>query len=350
MKAEFIPYRLIFKRPAGTSRGTLHYKDTFFIVLRDGDNTAIGESALFRGLSADDRPGYEKKLSNVIREINSGKPVDLTNLKEWPSIVFGLESAFKSLNSTQPEILFPSAFTKGKASIPINGLIWMGSKDFMFEQIKEKIEKGFRVIKLKIGAIDFDEEIELIKFIRQQFSADTIEIRLDANGAFSPEDAPEKIKRLSDFHIHSIEQPIKPGQRDEMALLCEQSPIPIALDEELIGIYDSHQKEELLQHIKPQFIILKPSLVGGFSGTDKWIKWAETNRTGWWITSALESNIGLNAIAQYTYTKNVRIPQGLGTGGLFVNNIPSPLYLIRDGLHFDPRKKIEWPPTNNSQI
>ena len=248
--------------------------------------------------------------------------------------------ALQSLDSKDPFVLFPSHFTDGKAGIPINGLIWMGEKSFMKEQIEDKIQQGFSCIKLKIGAIDFDAEMELLRYIRKEFSAKEIELRVDANGAFQPENALEKLKRLSDLSLHSIEQPIRQGQYKEMAKLCKETPLPIALDEELIGVFNTSDKENLIEEIKPQYIILKPSLIGGFQGTKEWVNLAEKNQIGWWITSALESNIGLNAIAQFTYLQNNPMPQGLGTGSLFTNNIESPLQVKGENLNYNPQ--LTW--------
>jgi len=216
----------------------------------------------------------------------------------------------------------------------------MGKKEFMLEQIQQKIQQGFSCIKLKIGAIDFDKELELLQLIRKNFSAEKIELRVDANGAFKPKDALQKLEKLSKYDLHSIEQPIKQGQWEEMAKLCRKTPLPIALDEELIGVFNSAKKEELLQSIQPQYIILKPSLIGGFHGTQKWLDLAEKHQIGWWITSALESNVGLNAIAQFTFTKKTSMPQGLGTGSLFNNNIPSPLEVRGEKIYYDP--KTNW--------
>lgn len=334
MRANYFRYTLNFKQASGTSRGILMTKDTWFLVLRDEINRGIGECGMFKGLSIDDRPDFESKLKWTCDNLQLGMENLLTELTEFPSIQFGLEMAFKSLRAQNDFELFPSEFTKGKATIPINGLIWMGTKDFMKQQIKEKIEAGFTCIKLKIGAIDFSTEIDLLKSIRNEFSVKDIELRVDANGAFPPEDALEKLKRLSHFDLHSIEQPIKQGQIENMAKLCETTPLPIALDEELIGVLSEAKKEQLLQMIKPQFIILKPTLVGGFGGSNSWIATAEKQGMGWWITSALESNIGLNAIAQWTYTLNNEMPQGLGTGGLFSNNIDAPLLVKNGKLHY----------------
>lgn len=334
MTATYHKYILNFKHPSGTSRGVLKTKETWFIVLQNHGKKGLGECGVFRGLSIDDLPEYEEKLKWTCKNIHLGL-VDLLNeLVQFPSIQTGLEMAFKSLESENMFELFPSEFTKSKGSIPINGLIWMGS-EFMKQQIKDKISEGFHCIKMKIGAIDFQTEINLIKSIRKEFSSQDIELRVDANGAFSKEEALEKLKILSDFDLHSIEQPIKQGQIEAMSRLCEVTPLPIALDEELIGVFSKTQKQELLQTIKPQYIILKPSLVGGFKGSDAWITLAENNTIGWWITSALESNVGLNALAQYTYTKQSKLPQGLGTGGLFTNNFESPLQVKNGTLEYN---------------
>ncbi len=332
-------YILNFKQPSGTSRGILKTKETWFIILKNQERQGLGECAIFRGLSIDDRSDYEEKLKWVCDNIHLGLEILLRELIEFPSIQFGLEMAFKSLNSENQFELFPSDFTKSKDSMLINGLIWMGSEEFMKQQIKEKIESGFSCIKMKIGAIDFQTELHLIKSIRKEFSSKDMELRVDANGAFQPFETLEKLKILSEFDLHSIEQPIKQGQTEKMAALCKETPLPIALDEELIGVFDPIQKEYLLQTIKPQYIILKPSLVGGFKGCDEWIEIAEKLNIGWWITSALESNIGLNAISQYTYTKHSKLPQGLGTGGLFTNNFESPLWVKNGTLQYDNSKQ-----------
>ncbi|MFD2917862.1 o-succinylbenzoate synthase [Psychroserpens luteus] len=330
IKATYKHYKLHFKNPSGTSRGILKTKDTWFIILEKNGKTGIGECGMFKGLSIDDRPDYEDKLQFTCDNINLGLENLVSELIEFPSIQIGVEMAFKSLESEDGFNLFPSEFTQNQKPIPINGLIWMGDKTFMKQQIKDKLNAGFSCIKLKIGAIDFSSEIELLKSIRQEFSAKDIELRVDANGAFSPQEALEKLKCLSDFDLHSIEQPIKQGQWNEMAKLCESTPLPIALDEELIGIFSEEKKKEMLSIINPQYIILKPTLVGGFGGSESWIKLAEEQQIKWWITSALESNIGLNAIAQWTFTLNNKLPQGLGTGSLFSNNFDSPL-IVKNG-------------------
>jgi len=325
MKASFQSYNLHFKQPSGTSRGILKTKKTWFIILKDAENIGIGECGLLQGLSVDDRPDYELKLQWVCDHIHLGLDTLYQELVAFPSIQIGLETAFKSFYSSEPFTLFPSLFSKGNDSIPINGLVWMGDESFMKAQIKQRLEEGFDCIKMKIGAIDFDTEYALLKSLRKEYSASDIEIRVDANGAFSPSEAMQKLWQLSELQLHSIEQPIATKQWDEMAKLCKDTPLPIALDEELIGVYFSEEKIKLLEKINPQYIILKPSFIGGFQGTDEWIQLAEERGVGWWITSALESNVGLNAISQYTYTKNSKLPQGLGTGSLYTNNIDSPL-------------------------
>lgn len=338
--ATYKKYILNFKNPSGTSRGVLRTKETWFIILKKDNKVGYGETGLFRELSIDDVPNYEDKIKWVCNNINLGVESLLDNCKEYPSIQFGLEQAFLSLQSNNPFHLFPSEFIQKNKAIPINGLIWMGEKNFMKKQIEEKLKTGFSCIKMKIGAIDFNTEIELLKSIRKNFSARDIELRVDANGAFHPKDALEKLKRLADLDLHSIEQPIQQGQLDEMANLCSKTPLPIALDEELIGVFSLEDKQHVINTIQPQYIILKPSLVGGFAGSKEWIKLATNNNIGWWITSALESNIGLNAIAQFTDTLNSKLPQGLGTGGLFTNNFDSPLEVKNGALYYN--NELNW--------
>lgn len=339
MKATYFKHTLQFKRPSGTSRGVLTEKETWFIRIDATGKVGYGECGILRGLSIDDRPDYEETLKWACDNIHQGLDELYFKLEGFPSIQFGLEMAFRSFESQDPFKLFPSAFTHGEKGISINGLIWMGEEKFMHQQIEEKLEVGFDCIKMKIGAIDFDTEIKLLKGIRDRFSAKDITLRVDANGAFAPEDAMKKLDQLASLDIHSIEQPIKAGQWDAMAKLCENTPLPIALDEELIGVFDVAKKQKLMQHINPQYIILKPSLIGGFRGSDTWISLAEQINAGWWITSALESNVGLNAIAQYTYTKNTVIPQGLGTGSLYTNNVSSPLVITRGHLWYNPEDR-----------
>ncbi|MEG1024034.1 MAG: o-succinylbenzoate synthase [Flavobacterium sp.] len=338
MKATYHKYMLEFKRPSGTSRGIMTEKETWFIVLKDNGRKGIGECGILRGLSADDRDDYEEKLKWTCENIHLGETTLWEALLEFPSIQFGVEMAFLSLKSENPYLLFPSNFTSHSESTPINGLVWMGEASFMKQQIEEKLADGFNCIKLKIGAIDFQKELELLEFIRSHFSAEQIEIRVDANGAFALNEALDKLNQLNTFQLHSIEQPIKKGNITAMADLCNVTPFPIALDEELIGVFSLQEKEELLQKIKPQYIILKPSFVGGFRGTQEWITLAEKYNIGWWITSALESNIGLNAIAQWTFLLNSKMPQGLGTGALYTNNFDCPLEVKQGQLWYNTEK------------
>ena len=332
MKARFSKYILNFKRPAGTSRGFLTQKETYILEISDGDKKGIGECALFRGLSYDDTPDYEEKLNWLCQNINQDRESLKHELLHYPSLWFGYEQAMNNL-SLGADRYFENDFTKGGDSIKINGLIWMGSVDFMKEQIQEKLSQNFDCIKLKIG-VDWEQEKAVLSELRKAYPKEVLELRVDANGAFTLQQATEVLNALHSLGIHSIEQPIKAGNWEQMRQLCQQTPTSIALDEELIGIIDLDKKIQLLDTISPQYIILKPSLVGGFSGTDEWISLAEERNIGWWITSALESNIGLNAIAQYTYSKYPKIPQGLGTGSLFTNNFPTPLILKGDKLRF----------------
>ncbi len=340
MTARYKKYNLIFKRPSGTSRGILTEKETWYIILEENNKIGIGECGILRSLSFDDRPDYEEKLQWTVENIHLGQEKLWEELRDWPSIQFGVEQAFLSLESVNPFILFPSSFTDNKDAIAINGLVWMGEEAFMKEQIDEKLKEGFNCVKLKIGAIDFDKELGLLKYIRKHFSAEQIELRVDANGGFHPEEAMFKLELLSLLNLHSIEQPIKQHQEAKMEELCKITPLPIALDEELIGVTNYNDKAALLDKIMPQYIILKPSLVGGFKGSLEWIKLAKERNIGWWITSALESNIGLNAIAQWTYTLKSNMPQGLGTGALYTNNINAPLVVKNGALWYDDQ--IQW--------
>jgi o-succinylbenzoate synthase len=332
MKAEYFRHLLKFKRPGGTSRGVLNEKETFILEISENGNKGTGECAVFRGLSFDDRPDYEQKLRWLCENIQQDSEFLKDELKEFPSIWFGYEQAILNLRHGK-NMYFPSEFTEGKIPIIINGLIWMGDISFMEEQIEDKLDKGFHCIKLKIG-INWKSEHEILKKLRQKFSKEMLELRVDANGGFTKDEAKIVLQQLAELQIHSIEQPIKAGNWNDMAELSAHTPTPIALDEELIGIVDLNEKIKLLDTIKPQYIILKPSLVGGFYGSDEWISLAEERNINWWITSALESNIGLNAIAQYTFTKKNPMPQGLGTGSLFVNNFESDLALKGELLYF----------------
>lgn len=344
LQASFKKLTLNFKQPSGTSRGILTQKDSWVISIWRSQNASIlgkGEASIIKTLSPDWSDKFEDKVNEVCKNINHFATSEgLNEIRPFPSIHLAIETALLDLDNGGKGIIYKSDFTHKNAPININGLIWMGNKEFMTSQIDDKIENGFNCIKLKIGAMDpiaigFDTELQILKDIRCRYSAETIELRVDANGAFSPKDALKKLDQLSKFDLHSIEQPIKAGQVLEMEKLCRNTPLPIALDEELIGKYDFEDKQALLNQIIPQYIILKPSLIGGFIGTDEWIELAESKNINWWITSALESNIGLNAIAQFTYTKNNPLPQGLGTGGLFTNNTESNLRVVSGELILD---------------
>jgi o-succinylbenzoate synthase len=339
MRASFKKYTLQFKQASGTSRGVYTTRDSWFIFLSDGTNTGIGECAPLPDLSIEPLKKMGIKLLQICEQIDYFCQFP-EELKTWPSIRFGLETALRDLRNGGQRLLFPSEFTRGKQGIPINGLIWMGTPEFMKQQIRTKLDAGFRCIKMKIGALDFETEFELLKSIRQEFSAEEITLRVDANCAYTYQAALENLKRLSDLQIHSIEQPIETGRWDQMAELCSQSPVPIALDEELIGITSEKEMQKLVETIRPAYLILKPSLHGGFAGCEQWIRQAEKAGLGWWITSALESNIGLNAIAQWTFHMNARNEQGLGTGQLFTNNFDSPLEIKGERLWYRPEK--EW--------
>lgn len=335
MRATHTKYTLNFIRPGGTSRGVLTQKETHLLFIADGSSCGVGECALFRGLSSDDRPDYQEKLQWVCEHIETDRDLLFAALEEWPSIAFGLEQAFRSLDSESPMRLFDTPFLKG-APIPINGLIWMGNMKFMKQQVADRLREGYRCLKFKIGALDFDRELAMLRELRKEYSTDMLEIRVDANGAFAPTEALTKLEALARLDLHSIEQPIAAGNWEEMAGLCQETPLPIALDEELIGIGAQERKIALLHTIRPQYIILKPSLTGGFAASEAWIELARELGIGWWVTSALESNIGLNAIAQWTATLGVEMPQGLGTGSLFNNNFKSPLYTDNGQLMYQP--------------
>jgi len=339
LSARYFPYHLIFKFDAGTSRGILKNKDSWFIEVWNNDAPeilGIGECSLIPGLSPDRTTGIEAKLREICQNINQLDERLRQSLLDFPAIRFGLETALQDLKTGGKRILYPSPFTEGIASIPINGLIWMGKYKEMLERIHQKINDGFRCLKMKVGAIAFDEEIKLLQLIRHEFSSESLELRLDANGAFETANAMQKLERLAIFNIHSIEQPIRPRQWEHMAELCRKSPIPIALDEELIGIRSSSELSRMLQYIRPKYVIIKPSLIGGIAMANSFIQAANSNRIGWWVTSALESNVGLNAIAQWTYTLQNPLPQGLGTGQLFTNNVESPLHMESGRLHYQP--------------
>ena len=332
MKIAIEERTLHFKQPAGTSRGVYTTRRIWLVTVSDGSAVGIGECAPLPQLSCDDIPDYGDVLRRFCDEVERTGEIPYEDLRDYPSMLFGLETAMRSLHST---LLFDTPFSRGEAGIPINGLVWMGNYDEMLSRLEEKLDKGFRCVKLKIGAIDFDQELDLVKRIRDRFSFHEVELRLDANGAFKYDEALYKLELLSQYQIHSIEQPIRQGQWSFMSELCRESPLPIALDEELIGINDPGMKRHMLNIIKPRYIILKPSLHGGITGCREWISTARDMGIGSWITSALESNIGLNAIAQFcsdVYGDNISMPQGLGTGQLFTDNIPMPLEIRGDKL------------------
>ena len=336
MRYEIEEKVLHFKQPAGTSRGVYTTRKIWLAHLVDGESEGIGECAPLPDLSCDamSDEAYEEKLNHFCQNLCQTGTIDEDALRDYPSMLFGLETALLDLQNKH-SLLFDTPFSRGEEGIPINGLVWMGNHDEMLQRMEEKLEKGFRCVKLKIGAIDFDQELDLIKRIRNRFSFHEVELRLDANGAFKYEEALYKLELLSQYNIHSIEQPIKQGQWAYMAELCRESPLPIALDEELIGVNDPEMKRHMLNIIKPRFIILKPSLHGGMLGCREWIQIANDMGIGSWITSALESNIGLNAIAQFAsdvYGPHITMPQGLGTGQLFTDNIPMPLTIRGDSL------------------
>lgn len=346
LQARYAPYRLLFKEPSGTSRGVLTYKDIYFIQVYDDSNpeqVGWGECALFRGLGSDDCAEYESVLASACRNIGAMSLDDfLQSLDTWTSIKFGFETALQSLWGWRN---FCSDFESGNQPITINGLVWMGDKHTMLHRIEEKLQAGFRCVKLKIGAIDFDAELDLLKTIRNSFSKADIEIRVDANGAFTMDNVHKKLEALSCYDLHSIEQPIKAGSWQDMAALCANTPLPIALDEELVACRKVSPElvSQMLDTISPQYIVMKPSLTGGFSGAECWRKGAEQRGIGWWITSALESNIGLAAIARYTASLHTVVPQGLGTGALYTNNIVSPLVQTGEVLTYDTTQKWQYP-------
>lgn len=339
LNIDIFPKRLHFKQPAGTSRGIYTTRNIWYIAVTDSDipdAVGIGECAPLFDLSCDYNDDYEKSLVSICNDIRQSGAIDYDKLKKYPSILFGIETAFRHLHN-QDFKLWHSTLTDNDAGIPINGLVWMGTHEEMSARMKEKADAGYRCIKIKIGAIDFNHEVDIIQSVRRLYSRNKIELRLDANGGFTPDEALDKLSILSEYDIHSVEQPIKQRQRADMAHICKHSPIPIALDEELIGINRTDDKRRMLDAIMPQYIILKPTLHGGFKGCDEWIELARERNIGYWVTSALESNIGLNAIAQWAATHNPTMPQGLGTGALFTDNIPLPLSIKGDSLYIDSR-------------
>ena len=339
MTARYVKHTLYFKRPSGTSRGVLKEKETYFLILESSHRKGIGECGILKGLSPDPVDNFESILTQLCLQLEKNI-FDPSLIQAYPAIRMGLEMALRSLQAEHPFALYPSDFSQGKSPIPINGLIWMGDFSFMQAQIEAKLTAGFDCIKMKIGAIDFKKELKLLEQIRKCYSPEEVALRVDANGAFHPDTALAQLQALAAFDLHSIEQPIATGQAQLMRELCRQSPLPIALDEELIGISSYEEKASLLDTIDPPYIILKPTLLGGFEATQEWIDLAENRNIDWWVTSALESNVGLNAIAQWTATLGNALPQGLGTGSLYTNNIPCPLIVEKGYLRYD--RNISW--------
>lgn len=342
LKANYTHHQLKFKQASGTSRGILESKDSWFIRIWDEENPSvvgIGECSIIPNLSIDDTDNLEDKVMEVCDTIEDYFYWLNGGLAAFPALQFAIQMALLDLQKGGKQILYPSAFTEGKEGILINGLLWMGSYEFMQQQLAEKTTQGFHCIKMKVGAIDTQQERKLIMQICKGFPQHTL--RVDANGAYSTETALSHLEYFAQLGLHSIEQPIRQGQWKAMAALCKESSLPIALDEELIGVSETLEKIALLETIRPKYIILKPSLLGGFQACKEWIQLAEERAIGWWVTSALESNIGLNAIAQWTATLHTTLHQGLGTGELYTNNITSPLEIRGEKLWYNPKKSWE---------
>lgn len=352
LKLDFSPYVLDFRFDAGTSRGVMKQRKTWFVKLYEEsrpEKYGLGECAPLEGLSSEDISQMDFELERLQTAIADFHLSDFTDdpLKavsditdrDFPSIRFGLETAVLDLINGGKKIIFDNGFRNGDMKIPINGLIWMGDKPFMKEQIDEKMKSGFGCIKMKVGAIDFEDELKLLRLIRKR-GGENLDLRIDANGAFPNREAFRMIKKLEELNLHSIEQPIMPRQPEAMSLICERSEVPVALDEDLIGLYTTTAKAELLDYIKPDYIVLKPSLIGGLASSMEWIKLAQDRSVGWWVTSALESNVGLNAIAQFTGEYSLQMHQGLGTGQLFRNNFESPLQIRNGGLEYN--SESDW--------
>jgi O-succinylbenzoate synthase len=356
LRIVFQPYTLHFRMEAGTSRGVLTQKTSWILKVTDEEQpgiTGYGECGPLPGLSVDDIPDFGAQLAEVCELFNQLDlevfPFNLSIIlqqvvpENLPSVRFGIEMALHDFMNGGQKMPYKNPFSRSEKGIPMNGLIWMGSYDQMIGQIEDKLEQGYTTLKMKVGAIDFDQECRILESVRSRFSPSEITLRVDANGAFKPQDAEEKLKRLSQFELHSIEQPIRAGQHDLLAALCANSPVPVALDEELIGVFDYRKKFALLKKIQPPFIILKPTLLGGFQHCKEWIEIANRLSIGWWMTSALESNIGLNAIAQFAASFDNQLPQGLGTGQLYHNNFDSPLKTEDGNLYYDKNKAWDIP-------
>lgn len=345
LTAQWAPYTLKFTFEAVTSRERMWNKRTYFVRVADSSRPGafgVGECALFAGLSADDKPDYEQVLARLCRQPEQWRQC------EYPSIRFGFETAFRALEQWGKE-LPATDWHKGVSGIPINGLVWMGDKELMRRRIAEKLAQGFRVLKLKIGGIDFDAELDLLRSVRHEFAPSDLEIRLDANGSFTPANWLERLDALAKFSIHSLEQPLKPEFGDVFAEGVAKSAIPLALDEQLIGWRTRQEAAELLDRLKPHYIILKPALIGGVEVADNYIAEARQRGIGWWATSALESNVGLFAIADWLAHKPITMPQGLGTGQLYSNNFASPLEMRQASLFFNPNAQWQQNPQLNWQ-
>jgi o-succinylbenzoate synthase len=342
-KASFIPHQLQFKKPAKTSRNTMQTHTVYYVRLQSKVDGKMywGEAAPLPGLSVDDVTLIEQKLSECCEAVSNGYTFNMLDFSGFPSVQFAFETAFLAAQHQEDFLLFDTPFYRHQQPIAINGLVWMNEKETMLQEALEKAANGFDSIKFKVGALDFDEECRMLEAFRKQYNAFKITIRLDANGAFAVDEALEKLQELSRFDVHSIEQPIKPKQWDAMQEVCAKSKMAIALDEELIGVNVATEGQRLLQHIRPQYLILKPTLLGGLKNSEAWVNLAQQQNIGWWATSALESNIGLNAIAQWTATQHLEVPQGLGTGSLYTNNIPSPLVVSNGQLVYDKSKVWE---------
>lgn len=330
-----------FKQPAGTSRGVYLERHSWFVEISsdaDPSRRGVGECAPLPHLSCDDLPGYGGILRQFCDDFCRTGVIPFEALRPYPSMLFGLETAFRMFQSGGNQ-LFETPFSCGKEGIRINGLVWMGSYEEMEKRLETKLKQGFRCVKIKIGAIDFEKELSLIRHVRDRYSAGEVELRVDANGGFDASNALRRMTELAEYDIHSIEQPIRQGQYSQMAELCQSSPLPVALDEELIGLNTVDGKKALLDRVKPAYLVLKPSLHGGLSGTKEWIDLASERGIGSWITSALESNVGLNAISQFcssVYGPGIKMPQGLGTGELYTDNIPMPLKIKGEELWYLP--------------
>lgn len=343
LQAKWIEHVLEPRFELGTSKGPIHARTVWYLIAWQHDRPAIkgiGEAALFPGHSKEFPADVRTKLVELCANTTNWKERLTTDLVEVPSVRFAVEQCLRDLEVSGTKELFPSNFTIGEQTIPINGLVWMGDKATMKTRIREQIDHGFSTVKMKIGAIGIDDELELLRSVRSEFAPADITLRVDANGAFNAQNAMEVLERLAALSIHSIEQPVAPGLYEVMAELCERSPVPIGLDEDLIGLNSHDLKVDLMNNVKPRYIVIKPSLVGGWAATKEWIDLAEARGIGWWITSALESSIGLNAIAQFTATLEVDMAQGLGTGSVYVNNIPSPLLAEKGMLRYRP--EVAW--------